>query len=257
MTTTTTTNNSAPTTNVRKLAGEKSAATKVAKRTKAANVAGAAAVRATLCAVTAWGKADAGAEGALVAVFRAAAHGGLVTPEMIGKGAPHISASSRPVYASTFNKAAKVAGILGVERTIALIDKAASMPGKKWERVRDALGAVQTDAKAAGVTLATDQQAGNFAAAAVLALSVKDDAEAARKASAKKERAPQAPTLPAVPPVTGIAEVPRKAAHLQAALATMAADVSRWIVPENRKGAQRAIVSKLQDAIEEATKLLK
>jgi hypothetical protein len=201
-------------------------------------------------AIKAWARADSAEQGALVEVFRQVATLGVeVTTAMLAKYAPNIAEASRPVYVSTFNKAHKVAKIIGTDAAVDLINKAAAMPGRKWERVRDTLGTVQTDAKAVAVKLATVAQRETFVTSAILAEAVKDDNRAAAKAKkrdeAKAAREPQAPSIAPAP-------VPYQTEARQdmAALQVLTAKVARYACPPERTDAQRKAIKALQDAHE-------
>lgn len=207
--------------------------------------------------LSAWAKADKAEQGALVNVFRTCAEFGIEPkPEHIAKHCPAIGESSRPVYASTFAKAAKVAKVLGAPATLDLIDRAAAMPGKKWELVRDALGAVQAMAKLGGVKLATEEQRATFATGALLEQTMKADARAKAKADAKEkakaDRAPQAPKAPE-PQATMAQEARQDLIALQA----LTAKVTRYACPPERAKAQAKAVKLLQDAHEALSVLAK
>ena len=84
------------------------------------------------------------------------------------------------VYASTFNKGAKCAAIIGEAATLALIAKFDGKPGA-YRLACDALGAVITQAKTAGQKTMTKAQA---KLAAVAAVKTATDKAAGKKAAA-------------------------------------------------------------------------
>lgn len=204
-------------------------------------------------AITSWAKADKAEQGALVNVFRTVAETGQeVAPSLLVRHAG-MSEGSAAAMASVFNKACKVRKIIGAEATIDLIDKAAAMQGRKWERIRDALSTVQADAKATGTKLATTDQRGTMVTAAILAESVKDDQRAKAKAEKKAAgRAPQIPSAPAAP-----IPLATQAKELLAALQVLTGNVSRLPCAPEQTKRQARIVKLLQDAHEELAPLAK
>lgn len=228
---------------------------------KAREAAHAANVNLVTRALRAWDNAAKGEAGAYLAVFLiVASTGERVTSEMLEKAAPHVAPDSRSATASKFNRAAVVAGILGRDKTEALIREAAERPGKKHENISTALGAVMEANREAGnkpSSPATGAQVIDFAARAAQALDAKQAAREANKAAATErlQAAREANKSGGTATLTPAATTDAKA--LLAALQLFTRDVARLVVPEERKGAQGACVKRLQDAQEELAKLAK
>ncbi len=204
-------------------------------------------------ALTAWGKADGAAVGALVACYVAAAVPGIeLKGADVCKAAPHLTEAAGNVYAARFNAAAKAAAIIGTAATRDLIRDAADQPGKKWQNIEAALGGVRKAAKADGITKATASQVAELrekGAEAVVEKSV------ARKAP----RGPKAPAAAKPGPVTEVkaADVPKAAEAIMAALDVQMQAITRLPVDANRKGAQTDAIKALQNAREALVKLTK
>lgn len=217
--------------------------------------------KATQRALNVWGRADGAAESSMLDVFAAVARGGLTTPDMIRKAAPHIGDASCKVYSATFNKAAKVARILGTPATLDLIESAKDFPGRKWERVRDMLAHVmETDKGSGGGGKPAPAKAAELMVKAAKSAQVdKDAAKAKAKSDAKTaaSRAPQTPSIPAAPAIVQVADIPAKAKELRAALTVQLGDLVKWPVSAAMKGAHKAAVNSLQDALESLSVLAK
>ena len=85
----------------------------------------AALIKATATALGKWGRLDGNTEASLLDVFRAVSHGGVTSPAMVAKAAPHLSEGSAMAYSATFNKAAKAAALIRAPTLSAPISAAA------------------------------------------------------------------------------------------------------------------------------------
>lgn len=87
---------------------------------------------------------------ALVAALKMTAEFGPTSKDEVAQG--YTRCNNPDVYASTFNKGAKVATIIGIAATLQLIDKAAGdgTGGAGYRKACDALGSVIAQAKIAG-----------------------------------------------------------------------------------------------------------
>lgn len=131
---------------------------------------------------------------ALIGAVLCTVTNGAYTAEEVA--AHFVTGSSVAVYRSNFNLGHKAAQVIGEARTLKVIEQAATVAGKKYDNVLDALRAVVAAGKASG---------GEAQPAKVAAQTVKAAVLAAAEGSAKREeakaarRGPRAPKTEAAP----------------------------------------------------------
>lgn len=207
-------------------------------------------------AFTVWGKADGAAGVALLACFIVTAQTGATDPGEVaeargwygqnadGQKVPNGSATA---YASTFNRAAKVASVLGITPTVDLIQAAAKgADGRVQAAVYDALGAALAQAKADGVKEATKAQAKAITKKALVSVAEKAAERKTTKAGNKRgTKSPDTATLAAAAVESG-----KGARELSAGLRLMSNTASRMAAPEGREDAWNKACKALADASE-------
>lgn len=206
---------------------------------------------ATTKALRVWGSSDGKAEASLLDVFRAVAHGGTTTPEAVAKAAPHISAGSCKAYSATFNKAAKAAAIVGLPNVLDLINKAAGMNGRKYERVAALLGDVMEHGKAAKPD--TDKAKGEMVGAAVARMVEADTRKAAKLAEMRTARTTKGEAKPAAAPAAKPSIAEGAKAQRPTVLALIA-EASDWTGPE--RGATADLRRRYLKGLQECAEML-
>lgn len=210
-----------------------------------ANVAGA---DTRLKAFRAWGAADGAAGVALVACYIACAETGQTDADELGKARPDLPQASRTAYASAFNRATKVANVIGIGPAVQLIrDAVKGATGRAREAIADALGAALADAKRRDVKQATKVQAKAIAREALVKAAEKAAERTAVKAHAREPRQPKAAQLGAKAAEAAVIATPR-AVHASVQLCRATAE--RIAAPEGREAQWRDALAKLSDACE-------
>lgn len=206
----------------------------------------------------AWGSADNAAGAALVACFIVTAETGPTDVAEIaeargwyGKNADgqRVPSASCAPYASTFNRAAKVANVLGIPATLELIKSAAqNADGRAREAVSDALGAALSVASAKGIKDATKAQAKSVTRAAMLQVAEKAAERKAVKVAGHKRgtKSQDSATMAAAAIASG-----KGHREVYAAVRLASNNAQRLPEPEGREAAWKAACKTLQDACEQ------
>ena len=195
-----------------------------------------------------WGKADGAAGVALVACYIACAKTGQTDAAELGEARPELPTPSREAYASAFNRAAKVADVLGITATVDLIDRAVKgAQGRAREAIADALGAALSTARQGGIKRATAVQARKVAKAALVAVAEKAaDRKAVKVAGHKRgTKSQDSATMAAAAVASG-----KGHREVYAAVRLASNNAQRLPEPEGREAAWKSAIGKLADACE-------
>lgn len=199
-------------------------------------------------AFKAWGLADGAAGAALLGCYIAVASCGPTDATELGEARPELPQSSREAYASAFNRAAKVADLLGITATVDLINAAAKgAQGRVREAVADALGGALSAARQGGIKRATKVEARKLTKAALVVVAEKAaDRKAVKVAGHKRgTKSPDAAKLAAAAIASG-----KGHREVYAAVRLASNSAQRLPEPEGREAAWKAALVKLADAVE-------
>lgn len=177
----------------------------------------------------------------LFALKMTAQHGATSTKE-VGEFYPRCANPLQ--YASMFNLGDKVQAIIGVDATLALIDKAADGKGSAFNRAKAALADIVRQAKTAGVKTLNKSAAKLAVKGAIVAVDAKANAP---KVVVKKSAAPASG-----PAALAQAALQSGASHREvfAALKLTTQNAKRMGAPEGREAAYHEAMDKLADACE-------
>jgi hypothetical protein len=217
----------------------------IAADTKLATVAG---HDTRVAAFRTWGKAEGTAGAALVACYLACAQTGQTDATEIGEARPELPSKSCEAYASAFNRAAKVADVLGIGATVDLIGRAVKgSQGRAREAIADALGAALSTARQGGIKRATKAEASKVAKAALVAVAEKAaDRKAVKVAGHKRgTKSQDTATMGAAAIASG-----KGAQEVYHAVRLVSNNAQRMAAPEGREAAWNAALAKLADACE-------
>lgn len=215
---------------------------------KLANVAGA---DTRIKAFRAWAQADGAAGQALVACYIACAETGQTDADELGKARPDLPQASRVAYASAFNRASKVAGVLGIGPAVALIhDALKGAQGRVREAIADALGAALASAKSRDVKQATKAQAKSIARDALVKAAEKAAERTASKLKAREPRQPSGADVAKLGAKAAEAAVIATPRAVHAGVQLCRATAERIAAPEGREAAWNKALALLSDACE-------
>ena len=182
--------------------------------------------------------------GALLAALRMTAIHGPTSKDEVAEG--YTRCNSPDVYASTFNRGAKCAAIIGIDATLALIAKVGEGAGA-YRKACDALGSVIQQAKDAG-TKTLNKSAAKLAT--VAAIKVAGDKATSKKAAKVAELRGPNTRRQQVQTVALLIDAGKGYKEMSALLIAASNTASRMPVGEGRDALHRKACAALADACE-------